>query len=534
MKPGLLLWCALLAAALALRAWGLGFGAPPIQVHPDEGHYAGVAARMSWDDLNPHYFENPPLLTELLFAARELHALGAGPEATRAWVAEGGLIRLARWCGVLFGVWTVLLVGAAARRLLGSPDARSTTGAALAAGAVVAFSFLHGRDSHYGVNDVPMVALVSLALYAAIRAREAGALRWLWVSAVAAGLATAMKYSGGIAIAVPLAVIATRPASLATRAREALLVLALFAATFLIACPWPLLATDEFVAGFRNQWSGWGDRRMVGQADRSLLALYGAGTLALLGWAHLLAAAAGVVLLVRRHPRSAVVLLAAPLLYLAVMLNKPLFYWRFALPLLPFLAVAASFAWDGAARRLSSASRLAAPVVLAALIVLASVQPAVALARHDWLASQPSTWLLARDWLLEHVPAGDDLFLEGLPPRLPTGRYRVWLADTAAPTGADGRPLAPMVNGGWVVTDSWFESSWRGTRAGTQAKPLGERLAAQFPLVAEFTPGPHGDPPFIVDAIYTPLSGLWDIERPGFTIRVYRVEPGEWERLLAR
>ncbi|HZL99421.1 MAG TPA: glycosyltransferase family 39 protein, partial [Planctomycetota bacterium] len=183
-------WLALALAALLLRAWGLGWGEPPIRAHPDELHYAGLAGKLSWSDLNPRYYENPPLLTYVLFGARELRALAAGEEANREWVRTGGLFRLSRWIGVLSGVATVLLVGAACRRLTGR-DA-----AGFAAGAVVACSFLHGRDSHYGVNDVPMTALLALSLLWAVRACQGEGLRWARLSAVAAGLAAATKYPG--------------------------------------------------------------------------------------------------------------------------------------------------------------------------------------------------------------------------------------------------------------------------------------------------------------------------------------------------
>src|SRR5678809_1155954 len=114
MNPRLLAWSALVLAAVALRCWGIGFGSPPTLIHPDEIHYADVAERLSFDDLNPRYFENPPLLTELLFAARQVHALAVGAEADRRWLEDGGLYRVGRWIAVLLGSATVLLVGAAA------------------------------------------------------------------------------------------------------------------------------------------------------------------------------------------------------------------------------------------------------------------------------------------------------------------------------------------------------------------------------------------------------------------------------------
>jgi len=51
--------------------------------------------------------------------------------------------------------------------------------------------------------------------------------------------------------------------------------------------------------------------------------------------------------------------------------------------------------------------------------------------------------------------------------------------------------------------------------------------------VAEFAPGPQGDPqPFVLDSLYSPLVDLWSIDRPGHTIRVYWIGPGEWRQML--
>jgi hypothetical protein len=83
------------------------------------------------------------------------------------------------------------------------------------------------------------------------------------------------------------------------------------------------------------------------------------------------------------------------------------------------------------------------------------------------------------------------------------------------------------------VTDSSFESSWRHEVNTATSARFFERLHERFEPVAEFAPGPNGDPSFVIDAVYSPLTDLWSVDRPGFTIRVYRLEPEDWQRLLA-
>lgn len=60
----LLLW--LIAIALLLRSWGIGFGLP-FTYHPDEHQYVDSALGFFKGDLNPHRFNNPALYKYMLF-----------------------------------------------------------------------------------------------------------------------------------------------------------------------------------------------------------------------------------------------------------------------------------------------------------------------------------------------------------------------------------------------------------------------------------------------------------------------------------
>ncbi len=524
------------AAFLALRVWGLDFGRPPIQAHPDERHYAAIAQRLAWDDLNPHYFENPPLLTHGLFVAGELHAAIVGEEAHERWVQSGGPYRLARWISAVLGTLTALAVGAAAWTLLGGAVA------GFAAAMVVGFSFLHGRDSHYGVNDVPMVALVSVSLLLAASWLRGGRGWLLWGSAVLAGLAAATKYNGAIALSLPVAAVwmrrdvgATWPGRLAGSAGLA----ALAGAAFVAANPYCLLSPAEFLEGFRSQLSGWGDAEIWGVSRSAGPLRYLVATLDMLGWVHTGAALAGTWLLLGRAPRTALFLLACPALYLAGMLTKELFFWRFALPLLPFLALLAAVAWTDVARRVAAlivrapAGPVASAVVAALLLALGSAEPAAKLARHDQLLTRDSTWMQARAWLLDNLPQGAWLLVEGYPPRFPPGRFRLGLPHVGIDGAADA--AAASAAGGWLVLDSFHEQGWQHEPEGAPWSGIYAELRATLLLVAEFPPGPHGDPqPFVLDSLYSPLVDLWAVDRPGCTISVYRMDSAAWQRLRGR
>jgi hypothetical protein len=552
MRPVLVLLLAI--AFVGLRAWGLGAGSPPMLPHPDEHHYAGVAQRLPPGEWNPHYFLNPPLLTYALLVVRRAGAWLTGDDALGR---GGGLYMLARWIGVVAGTLTAFAAAATARRLLGG------AGVAWAAALVVGLSFLHGRDSHYGVNDVPMTCLVALSFLGSARWFTGGRERSLWWSAALAGLATATKYSGAIAVLLPLAALLLRPPGRGTAPASVRVLLCrlvglplVSALCFLLGNPYSLLSPAEFLADFHSQYADWGDQRFWGQALDAAPLLYARSTLAMLGWAHAAVALLGLAVVARTRPRVALLLLTFPVAYLAGMFTKSHFFWRFSRPLLPFLALAAAAGWQAlataVARRLTRARapvdapahapRLAgASALLVLLPLLGSVEPAARLVRHDQLVQHESTWLLARTWLLRNARWGDQLFLEGYPPLFPPGHFELH-----QPRGnldrlhefvsrrPDGTLARSVDAGGYLVTDGFTELGWKGEPDAQRRAAFYARLRATLPLLAEFAPGPRGDAqPFVVDTMYGPLVDLRSIERPGHTVRIYRLEPGAWDRVIA-
>lgn len=545
----ILLWLAF-GLFFALRAWGIDFDQPPIKVHADERHYAGIAARLTPGDLHPHYFENPPLLTYVLVGAKEWRSLWRGEQDTRRWVNQGGLYRLSRWIAALLGTLTAFAVGASAQRLLGS------RAAGVVAMLIVGLSYLHGRDSHYGVNDVPMTFLVALSLLFATRYMLGDRTRWLWISAVVAGLAAATKYNGAVAVALPIAALLSRAATgpRESRSRPGWGRVLFFAAglgmasaaAFVVANPYALLDHERFLAGFGNQLNQWGDNSIWGQSRAIAPLLYLQASAGMLGWLNLVAALFGIALLWLVDRRVAIFLCVFPVLYLAGMWSKTLFFWRFALPLLPVLAISAAAAWLFLAERLAprltpvpAARRSSA--ALCVLLLVSLSEPAIKLARHDLLAGRQHTWLVARRWVMQNVPQGDNLFLEGYPPRFPDQRFRVWLPrrhvdelHNVIHTDDQGNRTRVIFEGGWLLTDSFYAEGWKGEPDAAYWADYYSRLDEFFgPPVAEFAPGPQGDPqPFVLDSLYSPLVDLWSIDRPGHTIRVYWIGPGEWRQML--
>src|SRR5204863_526450 len=74
--------------------------------------------------------------------------------------------------------------------------------AALAASAFCAVAFLHVRDSHFGVTDVPVTLLTVCGFYAAVRCARGVTRGRVAAAGFVAGLAASTKYNAAV-IALP-------------------------------------------------------------------------------------------------------------------------------------------------------------------------------------------------------------------------------------------------------------------------------------------------------------------------------------------
>src|SRR3954447_10665005 len=198
----------LLLAALGLRLWSIRYGLPWVYNRDEEFHFVPVAVRMFGGSFNPHYFENPPALTYLFYAAFRLrfhgggfrHAFAANP--TAAYETARVIVALIGTASVGFVYW------AGARWF----DRR----VGLLAAALIAFGFLPAFYGKFALNDAVTLAPVAIALALIALAWERGRW-WQWALAGAAiGVATAVKYTAG-ALLLPLAIAVVIKALDATR-----------------------------------------------------------------------------------------------------------------------------------------------------------------------------------------------------------------------------------------------------------------------------------------------------------------------------
>lgn len=497
------------AVAVVLRLWAIGWGAPFLY-HPDEHLILQPAINMVRErTANPHWFQYPSLLLYVEAAVvAGVQPLVQAPLSTD-WVANhigpwdalpaqwpfvlGGRVVVAL-CAVL-GVWGMYRAG---RAYAGGPVG---VGAAL----LLTAAPLHNESSHFMTTDVPAATLLTAALALGLAAARAPRLRRLAAAGVVAGLAAGTKYTAGIALLVPLAVAFS--GSPRTAVQRVGVVLGAAAAGFLIACPFALLGFAEFCNGLAQQRRNYLGDNVPGSDWRWYLAyltttgLLPAATVAsALGlggilWRGVRTQPPGVT----RVPRRVHVALAlVPLAYVAFLSVYPYRAQRNLVIILPFLCLAgASVAWQSV-RRLS---RRLALVAYAALICALAAPGLVACVRHDHLLAQPDTRTLALEWIEANLPARSHIAREEYTPQVPADRYQVSYAWSLAPAGY-----------GWYLdqgVDYLVLSSSVYTRAthppyvvGPTGPAFYRSIFSQLPLAAEIAPGP---------------------ERPGPVIRIYQV-----------
>ena len=217
--------------------WGIKQGLPYSYNSDEASHFVPPAIAFFSHDLNPHYFLNPPAYSYLLHIVFELW-FGSADAVARTYSTDPtAVFVVARLVAAALGTVAVGL------HLPGrSPPVSRAIG--LIAAAIMAVAFLPVFYSHLALNDVPTLAPVSLALYAAAGVVRFGRRRDYVLCGVAIGLAAATKYTGAFVLACLLVAAVQDGAggSMAQSARRFALAVGVALAAFVVANPYALLS----------------------------------------------------------------------------------------------------------------------------------------------------------------------------------------------------------------------------------------------------------------------------------------------------
>jgi hypothetical protein len=397
--------------------------------------------------------------------------------------------------------------------------------------------------SHYAVNDATASFFLAGTLYLGTRALAGGSQRALVLAGVAAGLAFSTKYSFAVGLALPLVVAVLGPRGgpgpgavsgqgLTRRAADVLAVLAAFVVGAGLGAPEILLRPDAILAGVAEQ-ARLGGIRWNGQSDAPIWHLYLDTLVQGLGWPAVVVAALGCAAIGRRSKEALAAELAVLALCLGVMLRQELFFARFALPLLPSLALLAGAGVVGLVRLAVRGPRVRPSLVgglAAAVLVIVLVPELLTTIRHDQLATTTDTRVLARRWLTQRGDGarvatelyGQPLLWTGS--ILPRGFKLVRVGSFVEPStvnrlACDGSRLFLVAS-----LTSEREIARRGARSGETGYDLLARIGQVRATFDPFQPGKAV--PAHPDNTGIPFWYLDAYARPGPKITIYEIPDG--------
>ena len=396
-RRSLLPFSLLVLLAFALRVAGLHFGLPLAEARPDEQTIAYQAMKFGRGDLNPHSFNYPSLfkyLTFVLFGAdyavgRLLGRFHGQEDFLRAFFAADGEFRL------LMRAWSVLAGTVGVAILRWAPG--RTWGVFF-----LAIAFLHVRDSHFGVTDITMVTLTTAAVLVAIEVQKTARLRTAVFAGILAGLATSTKYNAALLVVPLMAAAATARLpgnvlpSLRDRVQLGVAALGSMALGFVVGTPYALLDPHTFVTDFRYELTHLAAGQHVdvggGWVHHAVATLPDA-----LGWPLYVVGVTGLCLAWLANPRLCVVLFSFPMLYYVAIGRGETAFYRYMLPVVPFLCIGAAAVVHAFHERFTKV----AAVILAVVVALPSFARVL---EADRLFLAGDTRSAMAEWIQGNVP----------------------------------------------------------------------------------------------------------------------------------
>ncbi|MBN1217548.1 MAG: glycosyltransferase family 39 protein [Anaerolineae bacterium] len=551
LKPQFIMLLSILIIALGLRIWGISFGLP-YRYHPDEPQHVVEAAKMLADKtLEPSIFNNPPFYKYVLMAAQAgflgfsllSRSYDSIADFAQAVTFDPSPLYLAsRVISAIAGTLTGLMVF-----MLGKTAYRQQVG--LMAALFLAVTFLHVRDSHYAVNDALLGLLVTVSLLSSIQIAQRGRKRDYILAAVATGLAFATKYTAVFAV-VTLTLAHFFSPNVELKGWSKLKIDWLIGAWILISVaavagsPYFLLTpqkvfNDVFgsVYSYGNSgFEGWQIDSVSGYVYYLKSLWWG------LGPALFMLSAFGIGIAIFKHRKEDILLLSFPILLYLFMGRQQMFFARFMIPALPSLIVLAAHGVNTivnfitAKFKWTSGNVLFRPILLSLILIVVLIEPVVTSVRHDYLLTQKDSRTLAKEWVEANIAEGAKIALEWPHhgPPLSTkidsepNSMRIYDVSVIGGHGLSDHDLNYYTTQGfdYLITSSNIANvSLMNPAEDLTRKAFYISLDQKLELIHQIYPSiNYKDVTFILDEIYGPAINIWERERPGPTIKIYKVQ----------
>lgn len=548
-------WIALgliLLFALGLRVWGIRFGLPYIY-HVDEHFYVATALKLGDGVLNNSPYA-PTGFSNILFGnfaiyyliGKALHLFDSAQAFEVAYRSEPTTIyTIARLVSAFLGAAAVLCL-----YVLGRVTSRAVTG--LLAALILSVSFLHVRDSHFAVPDIAMSTFVILTVVLSATAIHSSRRIFLYLAAIAGGMAVSMKWTGlPIFLVVWWATVcfddAPRRGFIGKLINKQtistgifFLVGFIFSSPQIIINPDPYIRFSRFHASLREGFGPWLIDSVPGWIFYGKTLWYGATPIILMlglgGFIRRL------MMVVKIRDKYSILLLLFPVTYYLYMGATRLYFARYTLPLIPFVVLfATEFVVEAVIymTKMQIVVRYAVILLLALMTVSAfflSIRDSI---RNNTLLTREDTRSLAKNWMEGSIPEGSKIANEIEPHGPPLSRSidpmhpfpfakREFDVHIMNKTGLSDKSLDWYYEQGFdylVASGSVYKLTLINQAKDADRKAFYRSLDNELEVIQTFYPRDRSseEPQFIFNEIYGPVISLWDRDRPGPTIKIYKL-----------
>jgi len=237
-------------------------------------------------------------------------------------------------------------------------------------------------------------------------------------------------------------------------------------------------------------------------------------------------------------------LLSFPILYFLIMGATSHYFARYALPLLPFLALLASWTVERCLAFLEEYIQIVkrSPIVQKAILVfitfLLILQPLISSLRFDYILSKTDTRTIAKEWIEENIPAGSKIAIDWIthtPPlkypgfNVPNSKkeFNIIVPNFRGLFNYKPASWYRENNFDYLIASSFlYEVPLLDQELQRRREQFYKELGREYRLVKSFYPNENqNEPSFIFDEMYGPVVSLWQRERPGPVIKIYAVNP---------
>lgn len=389
---------------LILRVWGINFGLP-YKFHQDEPIIVNHALAYGTGDLNPHFFIIPPLASYILFGFYILYffigsvcgifrgveefSLSFFRDPTSFYIIGRVIL------GVLPSILSVYLTYKIALKVVSKK-------AALYASLVMAVTFLNAINAHYAYTDNLLVLFVILSFVSMARLIDSPKRTHYALAGILVGMAIATKYNAAL-LAAPFLIAHMTNNDKSNRSNPINLNLMIFVCvaifTFIASNPYSVLDRRFFWESLTHRIRG-GYRGLSHHLAYSLFEGLGAIP-TILG-------AIGLVWFLKKDFKKAIFLLSFPVIFYIHLVFKSQPFPRYALPMIPFLAIGMAFLMLELYEKAKTKALKMAIIVVSLLLVMPTTAKSI---KADTLFTSKDTRIEAKEWIEKNVPPGTRITL---------------------------------------------------------------------------------------------------------------------------